>query len=155
MLPVAQLHPIAVHFPIVFFMTMAAFDTVALLRGISISDRTNAANISVGLAVLSGLSAIVTFLSGDMAYDVAVSSGVAAATMETHESLGTWTAIFIVVWSLARSFVWWRRLSLEGGRTMAIVGIEIAGSLLIVVAAYFGGQLVYELGVNVTRAVSG
>jgi uncharacterized membrane protein len=29
--------------------------------------------------------------------------------------------------------------------------VEIIGVLLIIVAAYFGGQLVYELGVNVTR----
>lgn len=33
MLPIAQLHPIAVHFPIVFFLTLAAFDAVALARG--------------------------------------------------------------------------------------------------------------------------
>ncbi len=155
MLPVAQLHPIAVHFPIVFFMTLAAFDTVALLRGNTISERTPAAHISVGLAVLSGLSAIVTYLSGDLAYDVAVSSGVAASALETHESLGTWTAIFIVVWSLARSFVWWRGWSIEGGWKTGVAAIEIAGSLLIIVAAYFGGQLVYELGVNVARAVAG
>jgi uncharacterized membrane protein len=155
MLPIAQLHPIAVHFPIVFFLTLAAFDTVALVRGAAISGRSCTASISAGLAVLSGLSAILTYFSGDLAYDVAVSSGVAAAALETHESVGTWTAIFIVIWSLPRSYAWWREVSIEGGRKTAAVVIEIAGSLLIVVAAYFGGQLVYELGVNVTRAAGG
>lgn len=38
--------------------------------------------------MLSGLSAIATYVSGDLAYDAAISSGIAAATLETHESLG-------------------------------------------------------------------
>jgi uncharacterized membrane protein len=155
MLPIAQLHPIVVHFPIVFFLTLAAFDTVTLIRGSAISGRSCAATISAGLAVLAGLSAIAAYFAGDLAYDAAISSGVAAATLETHESLGTWTAVFIVIWSLLRSYSWWRGLGIEGGRKTAAVAIEIAGSLLIIAAAYFGGQLVYELGVNVSRAAGG
>lgn len=151
MLPVAQFHPILVHFPITFFLTLAAFDAVLLLRGNAISGPGCAAQVSGGLAVLSGLSTLATYFTGDLAYDIAVASGVPAATLETHESLGTWTAIFIVVWSLVRSYVWWRGPEIEGGLKIGAVLIEIAGVLLIIVAAYFGGQLVYELGVNVAR----
>jgi uncharacterized membrane protein len=51
--------------------------------------------------------------------------------------------------------MWWRRVSLDGGRKWAVVATEIAGVFLIVTTAYFGGQLVYELGVNVARAGGG
>jgi uncharacterized membrane protein len=155
MLPVGQLHPIAVHFPIVFFLTLAALDAVLLLRGAPVSGRSCAANVSVGLSVLAGLSAIATYVLGDMAYDVAAAAGVPAATLETHESIGTWTAVFIIAWMLLRGVAWWREWPLDGGRKLGLVAVEIAGSLLIIVAAYFGGQLVYELGVNVSRAAGG
>jgi uncharacterized membrane protein len=153
MLPVAQFHPILVHFPITFFLTLAIFDAALLLQGSTISGPGCAARVSGGLAVLSGLSTVATYVTGDLAYDIAVASGVPAATLETHESLGTWTAIFIVVWSLVRGFFWWRGSQIEGRLKIGTMLVEIIGVLLIIVAAYFGGQLVYELGVNVTRPV--
>lgn len=153
MLPAEQLHRVAVHFPIVFFLTLTAFDVVMLVRGEAISGRTNAANISAGLATLSGLSAIAAYVFGDLAYDAAISSGFAAVKLETHEALGTWTAAFIVIWAILRGYFWWRGSPLEAGSKAGAVGIEVAGALLIVTTAYFGGQLVYELGVNVSRAI--
>ena len=155
MLPIAHLHPIAVHFPIVFFLSLAAFDTISLIRGDAISGRTCAANVSAGLAVLAGLTAIVTFILGDLAYDEAISSGVAATQLETHEALGTWTAALIVAWALLRGYLWWRGSPMEGSGKKVAVAIEIAGAILIATTAYFGGQLVYELGVNVSRAAGG
>ncbi len=155
MLSIAHIHPIAVHFPIVFFLTLAGFDTVMLAMRVPISGRRCVSNISAVLAVLAGLAAVVTYTFGDMAYDAAVASGVAAARLETHETLGTITAICFAVWALIRGYVWWCGILLEGARKLAVVLIEIAGVLLITTTAYFGGQLVYELGVNVGRAVGG
>lgn len=99
--------------------------------------------------MLSGLSAIVAYVFGDLAYDAAISSGVAAVNLETHEALGTWTAAFIVIWALLRGYFWWRGSPMARGSKAVAVGIEVTGALLIVTTAYFGGQLVYELGVNV------
>jgi len=151
MIPIAQLHPIIVHFPIVFFITLAVFDTVAVARGYEIFGQTVTGNISTALAVLSGLAAIIAYMFGDLAFDAAISSGVADVTLETHEAFGTTTAILFAVWAIVRGYVWWRGTRIEGNRKSAAIAIEIAGVLLIVTTAYFGGQLVYDLGVNVSR----
>ena len=155
MLSIAHIHPIAVHFPIVFFLSLAAFDFVMLVARIPISGRRCTANISATLAVLAGLAAIVAYMFGDMAYDAAVAGGVAASKLGMHATLGMVTASYLVLWAFIRGYLWWRGVSIEGGRKWAVVLIEIAGVALITVTAYFGGELVYELGVNVGHAVGG
>lgn len=155
MLSITDLHPIAVHFPIVFFLTLAVFDAVMLFRGNTISGRACTANISTGLAVLAGLAAVATYVLGDLAYDAAVASGIPHGRLETHEGLGTTTAVVLAVWALLRGYLWWRNAPIEGVAKTAAVAIEAAGALLIIVTAYFGGQLVYELGVNVAHAAGG
>lgn len=155
MLPVEQLHPLAVHFPIVFVLLLAAFDIVVLARGLEISGRRAVANVSAGIAALAGLSAVVAYFLGDIALDVAISAGTPLTQLELHEELGTVTAATIVVWSIIRAAAWWRRVSLAGGRAYGIAIVEIAIVLLIITTAYFGGQLVYELGIGVARPTSG
>ncbi len=152
MLQIAELHPIVVHFPIVFFLSLAFFDTLALLRGNAVSGRTVAGSVSVSLAVLAGIFAVITFLAGDLAYDAATAAGVKDSLLETHEALGTWTAIFVSIWAIFRTFNWWRGAEIEGGRKVALVMVEIVGALAIITTAYFGGQLVYKFGVNVNHA---
>lgn len=155
MLSIAHIHPIAVHFPIVYFLSLAAFDIVMLIARMPISGRRCTANISATLAVLAGLAAVVAYEFGDMAFDAAVAGGVAAAKLGTHATLGTVTASCLALWGLIRAYIWWRGVPIEGGWKWAVVLIEIAGVALITVTAYFGGQLVYELGVNVGHAVGG
>ena len=55
MLPIEQFHPLAVHFPIVLALSLAAFDIIALARGLEISGRGAVANVSAGLAALADL----------------------------------------------------------------------------------------------------
>lgn len=155
MLSITEIHPIAVHFPIVYFLSLAGFDVLLFALRHPISGRNCTANISAALAALAGAAAVAAYFFGDIAYDAAIAGGVAAAKLETHESLGTITAICLALWSLCRAYFWWRGIPLDGGRKGAVVAIEIAGALLIVTTAYFGGQLVYELGVNVARAAGG
>jgi uncharacterized membrane protein len=152
---IAEFHPIAVHFPIAYFLSLAGFDVLMLALGHPISGRTCIANISAALAALAGAAAIAAYIFGDIAYDTAVAGGVAAAKLETHQTLGTITAVSLALWGLCRAYFWWRRVPLDGGRKAAVAGIEIAGAALIVTTAFFGGQLVYELGVNVARAAGG
>lgn len=155
MLSIAHLHPIAVHFPIVFFLTLAAFDAVMLFRGNTISGRACTGNISTGLAVLAGLAAVVTGALGYLAYNAAVASGITEGRLDTHQGLGTTTAVVLAVWAFLRGYLWWRNVPIEGVTKTAAVALEAAGALLIIVTAYFGGQLVYELGVNVAHAAGG
>ncbi len=155
MLPVEQFHPLAVHFPIVFVLLLAAFDIVVLARGLEIGGRSAVANVSAGIAALAGLSAVVASFLGEIALDVAIAAGTPPAQLELHEELGTVTAATIIVWSIMRAAAWWRRISLDRGLAFGIAIVEIAIVLLIITTAYFGGQLVYEFGIGVARPIGG
>jgi len=148
-IPVQHIHRMLVHFPIVFFLTLTAFDLIAVIGGRDIAGRSRAGTISTSLAVLAGLSALATFVFGGIALDVAEQGGVHNDIAEIHESLGGITAIAFAVWALLRSFAWWRNVQAAGPVAVAISAIEIAGAALLVVTAYYGGQLVFNLGVNV------
>jgi len=152
MIPLQHIHPILVHFPIVFMLTLAVFDVVAIARGASVTQRTAAGNVSTGLAVLAAVFAVVTFFFGDIALGIAESGGFSSDVAEIHEGLGTFTAVAFGVWGALRAFVWWRNMSI-GGVFRALVPVaEVVGAVLVTATAFYGGQLVYDLGVNVAQA---
>jgi uncharacterized membrane protein len=155
MISIEHFHPMLVHFPIVFFLVLAAFDLVVLIRGASFTGRSAVANVSAGLAVLAGLSAAATWYFGTVALDVAEAGGFHSDVAEVHESLGELTALAFVIWGAIRALVWWRNRAAGRGIEGAAVAVEILGALLIVWTAYYGGQLVYTLGVNVAHAAGG
>lgn len=150
MLPLEQFHPIVVHFPIVFFLSLAALDTFALARNVPIGGRGGVANLSAGLAVLAGLAAALSAVLGDAALDVALAGGTKAETLATHQTLGVTTAVVLTLWGLVRAFIWWRRMPINKAGVAGVVLVELAFAVLIIITAYYGGQLVYEFGVNVT-----
>jgi uncharacterized membrane protein len=152
---IQDIHPMLVHFPIVFFLTLAAFDVIAVLRGVNVTGRSTVGAISAGLAVLAGVFAVVTFVFGDMALEVAQAAGLPETAAETHEGLGTVTAIAFVVWALVRAFAWWRNFRGSRAAEGGVALVEVAGALLVIATAYFGGELVYSLGVNVAHAAGG
>lgn len=155
MLSFEHVHPMLVHFPIVFFVTLALLDTVATLRGAPVTGRTGLGNASTGLAVLASLFAIASFIFGDMALEFAESKGFESEIAEMHEHLGMAVAAAFTVWAIVRLVAWWRNASWRGGRAAGLVIVELAGAALVAFTAYYGGQLVYNLGVNVNQAVSG
>lgn len=155
MLSLAHVHPMLVHFPIVFFLSLAAFDTVAVLAGADISGRSVAGTIGFTIAVLAGLSAIAAYIFGDMALEIAEAGGFSSEIAEIHEALGGATMAAFTVWALIRGVVWWRRANLGGAVRIAVPVIEIAGAALVLVTAYYGGSLVFGLGVNVAKGVGG
>lgn len=154
MIPVEQIHPILVHFPIVFMLTLAVFDVVAMARGARLTERTAAGNVSTGLAVLAGIFAVATFMFGDIALETAESGGFHSAVAEVHEGLGTTTAIAFAAWGLIRAFLWWRNISIGGAVRALLPAAEVVGALLVIATAFYGGQLVYDLGVNVAHMAS-
>jgi uncharacterized membrane protein len=155
MIPIQQFHPILVHFPIVFILSLAAFDVIAVLRGAEVTGRSIAGRISVAIAILAGLSAAAAWIFGGVALDFAEAGGFSSGVAEIHESLGTVTAIAFVLWALLRAFAWWRDWQPGRGVQAVVALVEVAGALLVIATAYYGGQLVYDLGVNVTRAATG
>jgi uncharacterized membrane protein len=155
MLSIEHIHPMLVHFPIVFFVTLAVLDTVATLRGAPVTGRTGLGNASTGLAVVAALFAIASFLFGDMALEFAESNGFSSEIAEIHEHLGMAVAAAFTVWALVRLVAWWRNASWRGGGAAGLVLVELVGAGLVLYTAYYGGQLVYDLGVNVHQAMAG
>lgn len=148
---IAHIHPMLVHFPIVFFLTLAALDTIATLRGVPVTGRGGIGNVSTGLALLAGTFAIVTYIFGDMALEMAEAGGFHSDIAEIHESLGEATAAAFAIWGIIRVVAWWRNARLSGGRAMLLSLVELAGAAVVVATAYYGGQLVFNLGVNVAQ----
>ena len=105
--------------------------------------------------MLAGISGLATFLFGAIALDVAESQGFHSAVAETHGSLGSVTAIAFALWAALRVMACWRNVRLSGLKAALTPVIELAGAVLVVATAYYGGELVYGLGVNVARVGAG
>lgn len=152
MLAVQHIHPILIHFPIVFFLTLAAVDLVATLRGGITTGRGALGNFSTGMAVAAAAFAVAAYFFGDAALEFAEDGGFHSNVAEIHEGLGETTAVIFAVWALIRLGLWWRDLRLTGAGALVVSLAEVAGAGLVVATAYYGGQLVYDLGVNVAHA---
>ncbi len=152
MTSIAHIHPMLVHFPIVFFLTLAFVDTIATLRGVPVTGRGGIGNVSTGLALAAGLFAIVTYIFGDMALEFAEAGGFHSDVAEIHEHLGMATAAAFAVWAMVRVVAWWRNANVRGGGAVLLTLIELAGAGVVLATAYYGGELVYGLGVNVAHA---
>ncbi len=151
MIPVQHIHPMLVHFPIVLVFMLAAFDVLASLRGRIVSGRTVAGNISTGLAVGTAIFAVATFFFGGLALDVAESGGFHSDIAETHESLGEMVAIITSLYAIIRAGLWFKDFRISGTTALVFPLVALGCCALVAATAYFGGQLVYELGVNVAK----
>jgi len=154
MVSLAHVHPILVHFPIVFFLSLAFVDLIASVRGSTVTGRTSLGAVSTAFAAAAGLFAIVAFFFGDAALSIAEDGGFHSDIAEIHEGLGTASAISLAIWALIRAFLWWRDIRIDGGLRSLIPALEIAGVVLLTFTAYYGGELVYGLGVNVAHAAT-
>ena len=144
------IHPMIVHFPIVLILGLFVFDAVAIQRGWALTSASSAGRASLTLAVAAGGFAVLAYVFGDQAYDIAVKSGSApAGLLEQHQEIGTLTVIGIAVWAVVRFFLWWRDVALGRRARVSIVVVDavLAGGVLL--AAYYGGGLVYDHGVGV------
>jgi uncharacterized membrane protein len=155
MIPVQYIHPMLVHFPIVFFLSAAVFDIVATLSGRSVTGRSLAGTASLVLVALAAVSAVATFVFGDMALEHAEAAGFHSDVAEIHEGLGTMTTAVFVLWAVLRGFTWWQDMGGRGAVRAIAPAVEVVGALLVTLTAYYGGELVYSLGVNVAHAAGG
>jgi uncharacterized membrane protein len=149
--PIQHIHPILVHFPIVLIYTLVAIDLVALAGGSAVTGKSGAGTISTFVALAAGVFAIGTWFFGGLALDHAEAAGFSSDIAEIHESLGGITAFAFLIWGLVRLALWIRNREFRAV-TITIPLIEIGGAVLVTATAYYGGLLVYELGVNVAKA---
>ncbi|MEZ5450133.1 MAG: DUF2231 domain-containing protein [Thiolinea sp.] len=155
MIAMEHIHPMVVHFPIVLIILLAGFDLFFALRGDSVAGRTTAGNLSTLLAVLAAAFSLAAVMFGDMALEHAEEGGFSSEIAEIHEHLGMIAALVLSAWAVIRGFLWFRNNQLSGGMNMLVSLGSVAIAVLVLATAYFGGQLVYDLGVNVTKVAMG
>ncbi len=148
-MPPYHVHPIFVHYPIALLMAGAFFEWVMPLVFRAQKERWQWVGASLLWAgTISAGAAIATGLWAESTAPVVVS---AYATVEWHERLGIATGILALILSV------WRAIWRPPARPKALFLYGLVWLVLIAavsVAAYFGGQLVYEYGVGVDAANS-
>ena len=149
MIPITEIHPMLVHFPIVLWISAEAIAVTLLLRGGDLGSRQHW-SLTAFYALLSGtvMAAIAAFF-GDIALDHAIAAGFQAAPLEMHETFAIITLCVFILHSLLRLLAIWRGFALAGLRGWLSELPGLIGIGLMVVTAYLGGELVYHLGVNV------
>jgi len=149
MIDLAHIHPMLVHFPLALLPVALGAQALVIARGNSLFGRSCAAQTGFWLTMLAAIGALAAAVFGDIALDRAVASGIPLTSLETHEELGQLTAVLLSL--LAAAEVWLYRKS--SGSTTINRGTWIAEIIVLaflLTTAWFGGQLVYKLGVNVT-----
>lgn len=152
MLNLAHIHPMLIHFPLALVPVGLAAQAVSQLRGEGLFGRGCLARSGLSLLLLAALGAIGAAVFGDLALDQALASGVPLAKLEGHEELGTLSAILLSVLVVVEAW-FYRVQSSSRALSWGFLAAGMAVFSLLLVTALFGGNLVYELGVNVARAV--
>lgn len=144
---IAELHPIAVHFPIVLLIMYALFEAAGVITKQEFLSKS-----AVVLLVLGVLGAWAAALTGNQAEQAAmklVEQGVAvpAELIEEHEFYANLTIWYFAVLAFARLFVTIKkRLTIKIKILFAV--LAAAGLFFVYEAAEHGGELVYEHGVG-------
>ncbi len=136
------IHPMVVHFPIALLLASWLFDVLALRwRGEQFRETSRSLLL---LGVLATAAALVT---GHFAEEAVEHSGnIPKQAIETHEELAFavfW--MFVALLGLRVGSYW----GLMRERPVLVLILGGAGSLLLVVASYFGGDLVYRYGAGI------
>jgi len=149
MIPITEIHPMLVHFPIVLWMSAEAIAVVVLVQGGDLSARQHW-SLTAFYALLAGsvFAGLAAFF-GDIALDHAAAAGFQVAPMEIHETFAIITLSIFALHSILRLLAIWRKYALTGIRGWMAEIPGLIGIVLLIITAYLGGNLVYDLGVNV------
>lgn len=151
MLSVQHIHPMLVHFPIVLIILLAGLELVAVALGRDVTGRTPVGSLATGMVILAALAAVAAYYFGDIALTFAENGGFESDIAEVHEGLGKMVALSTSIWAVVRAGLWLRNIQLSRPLAFLIPVVSIAGTGLVVWTAYYGGQLVFDLGVNVAK----
>ena len=147
---IAHIHPMLVHFPIALTPVAVALQLFTLFKKESLFEKKCVQTTAVGVLLLAAIFAVVAAIFGDIAFDHALDAGVKAQILEDHEELGMTSAWIISLLAATEIFLYRRHItSTTIGYIAAIAGVAMV--LLLVTTAFFGGNLVYEHGVNVAH----
>jgi uncharacterized membrane protein len=148
MIELSHIHPMLVHFPLAMLPLAVAIQWWLMLRGRLQFGRDCGASTVLVLVVVAALGALAAAAFGDMALDIAIDHGIPEARLENHEDLGETTAWLLL--GLAALQIWFyvtENSTKLINVVMTLVSTAVLGVLI--TTAFFGGELVYKLGVNV------
>lgn len=135
------IHPMVVHFPIALLITSVAFDFLATRwRHKSFQD--------VGFYTLIAglLGALAAVGTGAMAEEAVEGKGIPESVLEIHEALGYATLLFFIGLLALRLLMRWKLIT---ERPALYLAMGVVGIVILSVAGYFGGSLVYDFGAGV------
>lgn len=153
MINLTHIHPMLVHFPIVFFITATVIFFVLAGRSGNIAARECLPLTGVGALVAGLLIAYLAAFFGDIALDAAVAKGFAVPPLERHEEMATLTLTVFSLLGAGLLVAIWKNISLDGKRAWYVASFAAVGIVLLLITAYFGGDLVYHIGVNVDSVI--
>jgi len=149
MINISHIHPMLVHFPIVLYLVAVALMTLVLLRHGDLAANSCLANFALAALIFAALTAAVAAFFGDIALDHAVSLGFDSAPMKSHAAFGISTMIFMFMLSAVQIVLRWVHKPLRGASGYIMLLVALLGAGLLIITAYHGGNLVYQIGVNV------
>ena len=153
MIKLTHIHPMFVHFPIVLFIVAVALTCYAQVKNENIAARNCLGGAIVASYAAAAVFSWIAAFFGDIALDAAVNAGFAKDPLETHESLAGTAIVLLTVLSIVTLYSWWKHIDLGGMRGRIFTIVALLTLILLLITAYFGGNLVYELGVNVKGVV--
>jgi uncharacterized membrane protein len=153
MIDLSHIHPMLVHFPIVFFITATVIFLVTALRAGNLAARDCLPLTGAGALVIGLLMAYFAAFFGDVALDAAIAKGFALAPLERHEDMALATLTFFSLLAVVLLAAIWKKISLERNRAWYFFAATAVGIVLLLITAYYGGELVYGIGVNVDAVV--
>jgi uncharacterized membrane protein len=146
MLPDLPLHPIVVHFPIALLVVGLLVDVAGLaLR----RDWLKKAGLL--LLILGTLGAVAAARTGEGDEEAVEETPAVEEVLETHEDSGKLTMwFFLGVTVLRAGLTWWRKF--PAAVHWIFTAIWVAGLVLLIRTAHYGGELVYHHGTGVSAA---
>ena len=153
MISIALIHPMLVHFPIVLLIAAFVMDIILLSLKKDLTSRQCLPMVALAALILGTLAAVLAAIFGDMAFDKAVSLGFPSGPIETHETMAVITITVFGLYCLWRLLALWRKYPLRGRIGWISVLPGMVGVVLLIITAYYGGELVYHFGVNVATSL--
>jgi uncharacterized membrane protein len=155
MIDITHVHPMLVHFPIVFLLVAVVALSFIQFRGENLAARNCLASVGT-VALLAGTAfAMLAALFGDIALDAAVAKGFPVAPLELHEEFAAITITIFAALSLALLYAVRQKTVMTGAKGWIFLAAAAVGLALLIVTAFLGGHLVHDLGVNVHGVVPG
>lgn len=147
---VELIHPMLVHFPIVLWLLAVMCQFSVVFRGDQFAWRRSWQRVSLWLLVLGCIAGVVTAGFGDLAKDVAMDKGFPEMPLEAHEEMAISTLILFCILTLVQAVVFWRKVELKPLLSWFLPLFGLVGCGMLLMTAFYGGNLVYDLGVNVS-----